>query len=184
MKITSGAIAGIRQRSGQPGYYGPRIKASIFIIFLLVLLANKVLWFLPFVLIVPVIITTILTAPLFFLGALAVLLELFSTSMPGTMAVVVLLPWLMMNVTKRFYKEIKIDFSVSFYVLVALIIFSQLILITLSQVMPLWLSSLEPQIHLWQIVFAVPWLKAVFMAIASALVAATVSIFIRFNTSW
>lgn len=160
------------------------INISIFIIFLFALLADKFFWFLPFVLIVPVIATMALKNPLIYLGVLAVLLEFFSISAPGIMTVAVLLPWLTTSAIKRFYKEVKIDFLISFYVLVGLIIFSQLALISISQVIHPWLKFPESQMQLWQTILMVPWLKAAFTVIASTIVAATISIFIRFNTSW
>lgn len=156
----------------------------VFVVVLLALLANKFFWFLPFVLIVPVIVTMVLKNPLILLGLLAVLLEVFSTSVPGMMIAVVLLPWLIISAIKRFRKELEIDFLLSFYLLVSLIIFSQLILISFSQAIDLRLRTAELQMPLWQMMLAVPWLKAAVIVAASTFVAATALIFIRFNTSW
>lgn len=160
------------------------INISIFIVFLFALLVNKIFWFLPFVLIIPVIATMVLPSPLIYLGALSVLLEFFSTSVPGIMTAVILLPWLIVNIVRRFYKEVKIDFLISFYLLVGLIIFSQIVLLSLSQIIDPWLRPAESQMQLWQVVLVMPWLKVGLMVIASTVVTTTISIFIRFNTSW
>lgn len=160
------------------------INISIFIVFLFALLVNKIFWFLPFVLIIPVIATMVLPSPLIYLGVLSVLLEFFSTSVPGIMTAAILLPWLIVNIVRRFYKEVKIDFLISFYLLVGLIIFSQIVLLSLSQIIDPWLRPAESQMQLWQVMLVMPWLKVGLMVIASTVVTTTISIFIRFNTSW
>ena len=160
------------------------IYSSIFIILLFALLVNKFFWFLPFVLVFPVIATLVLPSPLMFLGILTVLMEFFSTSVPGSMTVAVLLPWLTIKVVTRFYKEVKVDFLISFYLLIGLIILGQLVLFSINEAIGSWLRLAEPGVQLWQAMLTVPWLSAVFTVIASTLVTVTASIFIRFNTSW
>jgi hypothetical protein len=153
------------------------IYTAVFFVFIFALLASKYIWFLPFILIFPVIVTFVLPSPLALLGGLAILSEFFSTSLPGIMVVVVLLPWLTAYAFKRFYKEVKVDFLISFYLIVGLIIFCQIILLSLSLAVP-------ESLGVWEIIIAVPWLKAMFTIIASSLIVATASIFIRYNTAW
>jgi hypothetical protein len=182
-KVVTSIPTGLRRRGRRPGFLGFRINISIFLVFLIALLVNKVFWFLPFVLIIPVIVTLVLVNPLIFLGFLVVLFEFFSTSVPGIMTMVVLFPWLTVKLVKRFYKEVKIDFSIWFYLLVGLMILGQLVLISLNQVIHPWLESSEVQKQSWQILLALPWLRVMLMLVVSTFITATASIFIRFNTS-
>jgi hypothetical protein len=131
---------------------------------------------LPLVFTLPNLITYTVASPLLYLTLIAVTMELFSVQPPGVTAAIVFLPYAVSRLTK----QIPVDVSVAFLLLVTLTTLGQFVMLFLPDMFRLLTAhGLSPQL-LPATAAVIPWWQAAWVGLP-ALLTFVASILIHFN---
>jgi len=142
--------------------------AYVLILVFVVWMLTKVIWFMPFIVLVPMVIVYTVDSPLVYLFSLALIGELFSFLPPGIVIMVVFIPW----VIQRIVRVVQVDVSFAFAAMVVGTCLLQLAVMFI----PSAVQAGSVQV--------VPWLSAGLVVLFSSTVTWLVAIAVYYNRSW